>query len=71
MKTYREKSEESGRITISGPNKEYNFELWFDDLKSEIQNKLLKAAKIEDPSDANWDAFPIAEVFLSDEYDGN
>ena len=38
------------------------FEIYFDDLKEEIQQQLLEATGIKDPADANWDVFPIATL---------
>lgn len=36
-----------------------DFEIYFDDLKEETQKELLKAMKIKDLSEANWDTYPI------------
>ena len=46
------------------------FEITFDDLTPEAQERLLEAAGIESPSEENWDAgFPVAIVVFSDEED--
>lgn len=37
-------------------------EIYFSDLKEEVQKRLLKAAGIKDPKETNWDYFPIAEI---------
>lgn len=36
-----------------------NFNLFFGDLKDEAQARLLDVAGLNDPSEANWDLFPI------------
>ena len=42
------------------------FELYFNDLKENVQADLLKAAGLKSASEANWDAFPIATVILGE-----
>ena len=43
------------------------FEIMFDDLKPEAQVKFLEFANMEDPSDGNYDTFPIAIIENYDE----
>ena len=38
------------------------FEIYFKDLTQEAQKELLKYAEIADPSEANWDVFPVATI---------
>ena len=42
------------------------FELYFRDLTTEAQVRLLTAAGLKSASEANWDAFPIATVILGE-----
>ena len=42
------------------------FELYFKDLTLEAQKRLLRAAGLDSPEDANWVAFPIANVILGE-----
>lgn len=44
-----------------------DFEIYFDDLKEEVQQKLLKAAGIKDPADANWDVLPVTTIYVEKE----
>ena len=37
-------------------------EIYFDDLKESKQKEVLARAGIIDPSDMNWDVFPICEL---------
>ena len=37
-------------------------EIYFNDLNEEVQKLLLEEAGVKDPSDANWDVFPIATL---------
>ena len=39
-------------------------EIFFDDLTPEAQQKLLIAADIASPEEANWDTLPIAVVMV-------
>lgn len=43
---------------------DFEVEIYFRDLKEEVQKELLAAAEIADPSEANWDMFPIAVVVV-------
>jgi hypothetical protein len=36
--------------------------IYFDDLKEEAQDRVLKAYNLERPKDANWDIFPLMEL---------
>ena len=36
------------------------FEIYFSDLKEDIQKKLLDAVHAKTPADMNWDIYPIA-----------
>ena len=45
------------------------FELYFNDLNAEAQAKLLDAAGLNDPSEANWDMFPIDIIEFYEEDD--
>ena len=38
------------------------FELYFDDLTEQAQERLCKCAGIENPEDANWDCIPITTI---------
>lgn len=38
------------------------FEIYFEDLKPEVQKELLKFCKIKDQYVMNWDTFPLAEI---------
>lgn len=38
------------------------FEIYFEDLKEETQQQLLEAMGIKNPSEVNWDVFPIATL---------
>lgn len=40
------------------------FEIYFHDLKEEVQQELLEFMVIEDPKDLNWDQIPL---FVIDE----
>ena len=40
------------------------FEIYFSDLTEEAQKSLLEAARIEDPSDMNWDVFPVVTFMI-------
>ena len=42
-----------------------DFEIWFDDLKKDVQNALLNEFDIENPGQINWDD-PIATVYEDD-----
>ena len=42
--------------------KSYRFEIRFSDLNEAAQNELLSALGIDDPSEMNWDVYPLAEV---------
>lgn len=44
-----------------------DFEIYFNDLKEEAQQQLLKAAGIKDPADANWDVLPVATIYVEEE----
>ena len=37
-------------------------EIFFRNLDKETQEKLLKLYKVKDPSEMNWDAFPITFI---------
>lgn len=39
-----------------------NFELNFRDLTKEAQARIMDAAGINDPTEANWDIFPIVSL---------
>jgi len=39
------------------------FPIYFDDLKKECQDKLLKFYKVKDPKDMNWDVIPITTLW--------
>lgn len=41
---------------------ETNFEIYFCDLNVFAQNDLLKVAGVNDPSEMNWDVFPITTI---------
>lgn len=43
------------------------FEIMFDDLKPEAQVKFLEFVNMDDPSDGNYDTFPIAIIENYDE----
>jgi hypothetical protein len=36
--------------------------IYFDDLKEEAQDRVLKAYNLERPKDANWDIIPLMEL---------
>lgn len=38
------------------------FEIYFEDLKPEVQKRLLKFCKLKDQYQMNWDVFPLAEI---------
>ncbi len=40
------------------------FEIFFADLTNDVQTRLLAAFGIQDPSDANWEVFPVAVIPL-------
>lgn len=42
-------------------------EIYFDDLKEEVQKQVLEQAGIKDPSEANWDVFPICSFEMISE----
>ena len=46
------------------------FELFYDDLTPEAQERLLETAGLESPSDMNWDVLPI-DVFVVAVPDGD
>ncbi|MEM3631207.1 MAG: hypothetical protein QXY18_07340 [Nitrososphaerota archaeon] len=37
-------------------------EIFFKDLSKEKQKELLKAYKVKDPSEMNWDVFPVDTI---------
>ncbi len=43
--------------------------IYFSDLIPETQAELLEAANISDPSEANWDVFPLAEIEVEPDKD--
>lgn len=43
------------------------FEIMFNDLKPKAQDKFLEFANMDDPSDGNYDTFPIAILENYDE----
>jgi hypothetical protein len=48
---------------------ENTIEIYFRDLTPTKQKEVLKAAGISNPEEANWDAFPIAEIILGQSED--
>lgn len=38
------------------------FEIYFEDLKPEVQKELLKFCKLKNQYEMNWDVFPLAEI---------
>ena len=44
-----------------------NFEIFFDDLKPEVQEQLLSLMKEEQKEDMNWDIFPIAVIDIEED----
>lgn len=42
------------------------FEIYFCDLKPNVQQEILEAYNIADESEMNWDTFPLFTLFLSD-----
>ena len=38
------------------------FEIFFDDLKPEVQEELISLLKEEQKEDMNWDSFPITVI---------
>lgn len=47
------------------------FEIYFDDLTPEAQQRLLEAFGIESPDEMNWNnrIFPVATVVKDEEFD--
>lgn len=41
---------------------EREFKLYFEDLTREAQERLLEAVDAENPTEMNWDIFPIAII---------
>ena len=39
-----------------------DFEIYFHDLKEEVQQQLLEAFGMKSPKERNWDVFPIAII---------
>ena len=46
-------------------------EIYFDDLKEEVQKQILEKAGITDPAEANWDVFPICEFEINPDNDND
>lgn len=42
-------------------------DIYFDDFNTEMQQKLLKLARIKAPEEANWDVFPITTIEFEDD----
>ena len=42
-------------------------EIYFDDLKEEVQKQILEQAGIKDPAEANWDVLPICSFEINPE----
>jgi len=42
-------------------------DIYFDDFKPEMQQRILAEAGIKDPEEANWDIFLIAEIIWGDD----
>lgn len=40
------------------------FEIYFRDLKPEVQKKLLEEVGVGTPEEMNWDVFPITTVVI-------
>jgi len=38
---------------------EEGIKIYFDDLKPEVQKRIMEIYNINDPSDMNWDVFPL------------
>lgn len=34
-------------------------EIYFDDLKADVQQEILERVGVQDPADMNWDVWPI------------
>lgn len=47
------------------------FEIFFADLRPDIQQDLLVFAGIQKPEEANWDIFPVTSVFKGEIDDGD
>jgi len=45
------------RINMDGWSE--GFEIYFNDLKPEVQKEILDYYGIDDPEEANWDAIPL------------
>lgn len=47
------------------------FEIYFDDLTPEVQQRLLEAFGIESPKEMNWNdrIFPVTTVVKGEEFD--
>ena len=43
------------------------FEIRFEDLNEDAQERILEAFGISSPKEMNWDVFPITTVFVSDD----
>ena len=43
------------------------FCIHFDELRAETQKQLLKFMRVADPADLNWDVFPVAYVFRTND----
>lgn len=43
------------------------FEIRFEDLTEDAQERILEAFGISSPKEMNWDVFPITSVAISDE----
>ena len=44
-----------------------NFEIFFNDLKPEVQNEILSIMKKESADEMNWDIFPIAVIDIEED----
>ena len=42
-------------------------EIYFDDLKEEVQKQILEEAGLKSPEEANWDIFPLCEFEINPE----
>jgi hypothetical protein len=42
-----------------------SLEIYFSDLNSEVQKKLLETAEASDPKEYNWDVNPLITVFFN------
>ena len=45
-------------------NETMNIEIYFDDLKEEVQKDILESLGINDPKEMNWDVFPVATEII-------